>query len=117
VILLFTVGLYSWSFTRDRILIYTQSPYETFISPDGQFSLAVYDLLINFFIKTDDNIGFIILRDKEGNILNSCVVERIGCIRDPYWADKNTDGLGKAYVYINSILDWNLPKKKDNSSK
>ena len=116
-ILLLIVGLYSWDFTRNRILIYTQTPCRTFISPDGQFNLTVYDFWWQFLVKTDDRTGFVILRDKKGNILNSCIAQDVFSADNPYWADKNTDDYRKAHVHISCVLDWYLPEKENNPSK
>jgi len=114
-ILLLIVGLYSWDFTRNRILIYTQTPCRTFISPDGQFNLTVYDFWWQFLVKTNDRTGFVILRDKKGNILNSCVVERIFTADNTYWAAKNTGDYGNAFVHMGCVLEWGLPEIENNS--
>ena len=74
-----------------------------------------YDFWWQFLVKTNDRTGFVILRDKKGNILNSCIAQDVFSADNPYWAAKNTDDYRKAHVHISCVLDWYLPEIENNS--
>jgi hypothetical protein len=104
---------YTWSFTRDRYLIYFTKPYSRFMSPDSKFALELYDYktLDSYMLKclprhasAGDYPGIVILRNKNGDILNSCFVESKGDVYNILW-ENNT-------VYVPAIIMWDLPSPK-----
>jgi hypothetical protein len=98
----------SLSFTRDRLFVYTSTPYKVFSSPDNQFKLELYSycplssypLIFKFHINADDYPGVVILRDRTGAILNSCVVERKSYVNYVDWTPNN--------VHVTLVLNWKL---------
>lgn len=105
--------LYSWSVTRDMLLVSKSKAYKRFSSPDGHFLLEFYycpenmHTLISEFLSTSgDDPGIAILRDKNGDILKSCKVRSIDIIEHAEWTSNS--------VYVKFALDWRLPPKKSS---
>jgi hypothetical protein len=104
---------YTWSFTRDKYLIYFTKPYRHFVSPDGQFVLELYDYMTlnSYAIRclpmrggSEDYPGIVILRDKNGNILNHMFVEAKSLVEEAFWENN--------IVRVPAIIIWDLPSPK-----
>jgi hypothetical protein len=109
--------LYSWSFTRNALLVSKSNPCKTFVSPDKRFKLEVYSKpslmgLFEFVLEfvappirasSSDHPVVVILRDSNGAIINSCDVPMMMLVDKVFWEGNS--------VRVPAVLDWDLPQE------